>query len=264
MVLKQSILLLAACLLIQPSVGRAEQPFQVRALSYNIHHGAGVDGKLDLKRIAGVIKSAAPDVVAVQEVDKKTRRTGEVDQAAELARLTEMHVVFGGNIRFEGGDYGNAVLSRWPIKRHANHLLPSFDDGEQRGVLEVELELPGGREPLLLYVTHLDYRPADEERFASAAAINALAAKSPGRAAILAGDLNDVPGSRTLRRLEEIWVSASRESLPTVPVGRPARQIDFVLVRPAERWRVVETRVLDEAVASDHRPILAVLELLPE
>jgi len=114
--------------------GSGDAP-RLRVLSYNIHHGEGVDHKLDLQRIAGVIKSVNPDLVALQEVDKGTQRANRVDQPVELARLTGMKVVFGGNIRYEGGDYGNAVLSRLPIKRHKNHLLPLFDDGElpQRG-----------------------------------------------------------------------------------------------------------------------------------
>jgi hypothetical protein len=111
---------------------------RLRVLSYNIHHGEGVDRKLDLPRIASVTKSVKPDLVALQEVDQGTERTVRVDQPAELARLTGLNVVFGGNIRCQGGDYGNAVLSRLPISRHKNHLLPRFDDGEQGGVLQVE------------------------------------------------------------------------------------------------------------------------------
>ena len=236
---------------------------RLRVLSYNIHHGEGVDGKLDLARIAGVIRSVKPDVVALQEVDQRTQRTGGVDQPGELARLTEMRVVFGGNLRLQGGDYGNAVLSRLPIKRHRNHPLPPRDDGEPRGVLEVEIEMPGGATVLLL-ATHLDHRPGDRQRLASAEAINALVLARPTQPALLAGDLNDVPQSKTLGRFGEAWTRAGETVLPTIPVDRPARQIDFILFRPTQRWKTVEVRVLDEATASDHRAIFAVLELLPD
>jgi endonuclease/exonuclease/phosphatase (EEP) superfamily protein YafD len=80
---------------------------------------------------------------------------------------------------------------------------------------------------------------------------------------ILAGDLNALRDSRVLKEFAKAWTHSSREEMPSVPVGKPARQIDYVLLRPAERWRVIETKVLAEAVASDHRAILAVLELLP-
>lgn len=235
---------------------------RLRVLSYNIHHGEGVDRKLDLQRIARVIMSVKPGMVALQEVDKGTQRTNRVDQPAELARLTGMNVVFGANIRYQGGDYGNAVLSRSPIKRHKNRLLPLLDDGEQRGVLEVEVEMPNGGGMLLL-ATHLDHRAGDRERLASAAAINQWVAARAGQPAVLAGDLNDLPDSKTLRRFGTAWTRANEKVLPTIPVNQPNKQIDFILFRPAQRWKVIEVRVLDEAVASDHRAILAVLELLP-
>jgi endonuclease/exonuclease/phosphatase family metal-dependent hydrolase len=246
------------------SVAGAAEPIRLRVLTYNVHHGEGVDGRLDLERIASFIRSAEPDLVALQEVDREVARTGRVDQPGELARLTRMHVAFGANIELQGGEYGNAVLSRFPIVRHANHHLPNVDDGEQRGVLAAEVELPGVAEPLLLLATHLDHRRPDAERLASATAINDLAAKSPrGRPALLAGDLNDTPDSETLARLATAWTRANPKPLPTVPVKRPDRQIDYVLLRPPERWKVVEVRVLEETVASDHRALLAVLELLP-
>src|SRR5688572_12746619 len=81
-------------------------PLRLRVLTYNIHHAEGTDGKLDLARIARVIHEQQPDLVALQEVDVKTRRTGGVDQAAELAKLTGMHVAFGKGIDFQGGEYG--------------------------------------------------------------------------------------------------------------------------------------------------------------
>lgn len=240
-----------------------QKPFRLRVLSYNIHHAEGIDGRLDLRRIAGTITAVAPDVVALQEVDRRTERTERVDQAAELARLTEMHVAFGGNLDYQGGKYGNAILSRFRIARQENHLLPSRDDGEPRGVLEVEIELPGLEGPLLMLATHLDHRRNDLERRESAAAINHLVANRSAQPALLAGDLNDTPESATLKRLASEWSRAGERVLPTVPVDTPKRQIDYVLFRPENRWRVVDVRVLKERVASDHRAILAVLEWLP-
>ena len=69
--------------------------------------------------------------------------------------------------------------------------------------------------------------------------------------AILAGDLNDVPGSPTLKEIGKLWLRTNPEITPTVPVAKPVRQIDYILVRPKDRWKVVETQVMDEAVASD-------------
>lgn len=261
--------LLAVLFLVRNATGQQhepqsnDQPLRLRILCYNIHHGEGIDGKLDLPRIARVIQSVQPDLVSLQELDRGTQRTNRVDQPAELGRLTGMEVVFGGNIRFQGGDYGNAVLSRLPIRSHQNWLLPRFDEGEQRGVLEVEIELPGELGTMVFLATHLDHRRADRERIASAQWINQRITKGKDRPAVLAGDLNAQPDSPTLREFEKVWTRANEQVLPTFPVVQPTRQIDYILFQPAERWQVVEVYVLEEAVASDHRAIFAELKLLP-
>lgn len=252
--------ILLALLTTTPLGASAAEPLQVRVLSYNIHHAEGVDGRLDLARIAKVIESVEPDVIALQEVDQNARRTGAVDQPAELARLTGMQVVFGANIELQGGHYGNAVLTRWPIVHSENHLLPNVDDGEQRGVLLVDVA-PPQQAAVRLLATHLDHRRDERERLASAKMINRLIEKHGEQPAVLAGDLNATPESQTLSELRKAWTPVNEAPLPTIPVARPARQIDFVLYRPAGRWRVIEVRVLEEAVASDHRAIFAVIEL---
>jgi endonuclease/exonuclease/phosphatase family metal-dependent hydrolase len=236
-------------------------PVRLRVLCYNIHHAEGVDGKLDLPRIARVILSMKPDLVALQEVDQKTKRTQNVDQVAELARLTKMKSIFGANIDFQGGHYGNAILSRFPITRHKNHYLPNVDMGEQRGVLESNIKLSKERSVIFL-ATHFDHRRPDQERRASAKFINKMMGEQKNTPAILAGDLNDVASSPTLKEIGKLWLRTNKEITPTVPVTKPVRQIDYILVRPKERWKVVETQVLEEAVASDHRAIFAVIELV--
>ena len=243
--------------------GFADEPIQLRILSYNIHHAEGVDGKLDLERIANVINSARPDVVALQEVDRECSRTGKVNQPKELARLTQMHVAFGANIELQGGQYGNAILSRLPIVEHENQLLPNIDEGEQRGVLMARIELPNEQGNLLFLATHLDHRRDDRERLASSQAINELVQQYNDRPVLLAGDMNDIPESGTIRELEAQWQRTNREPLATIPVDKPTRQIDYVFCRPDRRWKIVNVEVLDEAVASDHRAILATIELQP-
>lgn len=242
-------LLLSACLL------SAQET--VRVLSYNIHHGEGVDARLDLPRIANAIKSVDPDVVALQEVDVQTQRSGGVDQARELARLTGMHVVFGRTIFHQGGLYGNAILSKRPATGFVNHRLPVSDKREPRAVLDAGFEQPDFR----LFATHLDITKAD--RLSALPAIEKAVASHPEATPILlVGDLNDTPNSAVLDGLRQHWSAATLGApLLTIPVDKPARQIDWILFRPASRWKVKEVRVLDEAVASDHRAIFAVMEL---
>jgi len=239
----------------------AAETIVLRVLCYNIHHAEGVDRELDVERIARVINQSQPDLVALQEVDQRVKRTERIDQPKVLARLTKMQVVFGANIDLQGGHYGNAVLSRYPILNNQNHPLPNFDRGEQRGLLETHINVPGLSKPLIFLATHLDHRPDDQERVASATAINSLLKKHKQYPAILAGDFNDVRGSETLQELEKQWTHTVDKSRPTVPVREPSRQIDFVLMRPASGWTIRNFEVLGEAIASDHRAILAILEL---
>jgi endonuclease/exonuclease/phosphatase family metal-dependent hydrolase len=208
-----------------------------------------------------VIRSVEPDLVALQEVDSNVRRTKLLDEPTELARLTGMQFVFGPNIPYEGGLYGNAVLSRWPIVKSTNHRLPTFYAGEQRGVLEVSVQPPNWDQPILVFATHFDYRRGSPERLPSARMINALIAARGDVPALLVGDLNDTPGGSTLRELENQWRQANRHMAVTYPAYGPHKQIDYVMLHPRRYWRVIETRVIDERFASDHRPLLAVLEL---
>ena len=172
-----------------------------------------------------------------------------------------MNFVFGANIPLQGGQYGNAVLSRFPITASTNHFLPCLEDGEQRGVIEVQLEIAATKETVTLYATHLDHRRADQERIESAMFINKLSKKLGQKPALLAGDLNAVPTSEVLQQFKSVWTSANKEPIATIPVKSPSRQIDYVLFRPPARWRITETMSIDEPVASDHLPILTELEL---
>ena len=238
-----------------------DQNLRLRILSYNIHHAEGVDGKLDVPRIAQVILSVDPDLVALQEVDKNTIRTGKVNQDIELSRLTKMNCVFGSNITFQGGQYGNAILSKFPIIKNKNFLLPNVDSGEQRGLLQSQIQI-SNKENVLFFSTHLDHRRSDTERLASAKAINQIISLDNKSPAILAGDFNDVPDSPTLKELGKVWLRTNKKILRTIPASKPSRQIDYIFVQPKERWKIIESQVLDEDTASDHRAIFSIIELI--
>ena len=238
-----------------------DQNLRLRILSYNIHHAEGVDGKLDVPRIAQVILSVDPDLVALQEVDKNTIRTGKVNQDIELSRLTKMNCVFGSNITFQGGQYGNAILSKFPIIKNKNFLLPNVDSGEQRGLLQSRIQI-SNKENVLFFSTHLDHRRSDTERLASAEAINQIISLDNKSPAILAGDFNDVPDSPTLKELGKVWLRTNKKILRTIPASKPSRQIDYIFVQPKERWKIIESQILDEDIASDHRAIFSIIELI--
>ena len=237
---------------------------QVSVLTYNIHHGEGIDAKLDLARIAEVIQSVRPDLVALQEVDVRTERTGRVDQAAELSRLTGMKGVFGKALDYQGGGYGLAVLSRWPILESRTHPLPATEGHEPRALLLTRVQAGHNGPELWFGSTHLDHTQEETNRFNQAQRLDALAAALGTEPVIVGGDFNATPESRVMEMLLNHWIDASAlDPQPTIPSQEPNRRIDYILFRPPNKWKPVETRVLDEDTASDHRPVFAILEYLP-
>lgn len=238
--------------------GSAEAPAAIRVLTYNIHHAEGRDREVDLSRISRVITSVQPDLVALQEVDVGTARTSAVDQVTELARLTGMHAQFGKAMDYMGGGYGVAVLSRWPFLSTKNQPLPSSPDREPRTGLTV-LVRAGKRAPVLQFTsTHFDQaRP--EDRLAQAEYLNELLIRDdvPG---ILAGDTNARPDTEVMKIFEPWWTEALPVDPPlTTTPPRPLPRGDHILFRPAGSWRPIESKVIDETIASDHRPVLVVL-----
>ena len=241
------------------------EPEVVRILAYNIKHGLGMDGKVDLERVASVIRSVEPDVVTLQEIDSVTSRTGLEDQATRLGELTGMQAMFGGFMDYRGGRYGMAELSRYPVVEWQHHRLP--DGAEPRSALAARVELlkPGyGKGPQLVVVgVHLYANAA--ERLAQAGRLVELFADEEAPV-ILAGDFNSIPESKVMRLLEDAggWRRPAKEGQAfTFPSEIPDREIDFILFRPGSRFSVREHRVVEETVASDHRPVLLELEFLP-
>ena len=251
--------LLVLFLLVPTLFLRGEEKPSLRLLTYNIHAGIGVDQKFDLERIAAVIKEVEPQVVALQEVDKETKRSRGIDIAKELSRLTGMKHVFGPAISIGGGEYGNALLTTLPIEGSDTIAIPREVDTEHRSLLSVDLRFHG--ETIQILATHLCHQQQVNREAAAAFIATQIAPKERG--SFLMGDLNALPDSEPLRRLMEAgWILPPGKPAFTVPVDEPTRQIDYVLYRGAvgQAVTVKEVRVLEERVASDHRALLAVFE----
>lgn len=253
------------CIAIVSLFGCADtQPVTIRVLTYNIHHGEGLDGQIDLARIARVIRDADADLVALQEVDRGVERTQRIDQPAVLAALTGRRAIFEKNIEYQGGEYGNAVLSRLPVEHHENHYLPKSRPNEQRGLLEVQVRVGGAK--LVFFATHFDHRADDGERLASVAMLKELVEQQRGLPVIVAGDLNALPGSRVIADMDtfltDSFVVAGEPGL-TYPADEPERRIDYVMHNGRLGLRCVAHRVIAELVASDHRPVLTTFAVSP-
>jgi endonuclease/exonuclease/phosphatase family metal-dependent hydrolase len=239
-----------AILLLAPFQLFAEAP-RLRVLTYNIHHGEGTDRKFDLERLAKIIRAAEPDVVAIQEIDRKTRRAAGVDQASELGKLTGMHAEFGKAMDYSGGEYGQAILTRDKPMKVQVHALPHGPMREPRVAVAVTLKPRNGFPELVFIGTHLCHQ-SNDDRVAQAKEINEAYPSDSKLVAILAGDLNARTDTPPMREFGEQW----RDTIPA------RNKIDYVLVRPGDPWRVIEAKVIPEPVASDHDPILVVLEWL--
>lgn len=234
---------------------------RLTVLSYNIHHAEGVDGKLDLARIANVIRTANPDLVALQEVDDRTKRTGTVNQTEELGRLTGMRAVFAQAMSYQGGGYGQAILSRWPIQQRSVVTLPQQPDREPRISVVARLKVNGTGPEIVFAGTHLEHQ-LEEIRVQQARRLHQILSTNTVPT-IVAGDFNSIPESAPMQIFANGWTDAAgSDPQPTIPSAAPKKRIDYILLHPVSAWRVIRTEVLSEAVASDHRALLTVLELV--
>ncbi len=241
-----ALLVLPGC---QAGAVKPQTPGMLRVLTYNIHHGEGTDKVFDYPRLAKLINDLAPDLVALQEVDVGTERVLGVDQAALLGKLCKMHHAFGQAMPYQGGRYGDAILSRFPIESVAVHPLPYQFEQEPRTAVEVRVT-PEGIGPITFVSTHLCHQKV-ENRVQQTQRIKSLFPKQGGNPTILAGDFNARPGSDPMQVLVDAgWKDAVA----------PRSVIDYVLVRSCDPWKVKEVTILDETVVSDHKPVLVVLE----
>ncbi|WP_417381416.1 endonuclease/exonuclease/phosphatase family protein [Gimesia sp.] len=242
----------------------AEQTQTLRVLCYNIHYGQGTDGKYDVARLAKVIKQTKPDLVALQEVDVGVKRSGRVHEAQRLAELTGLAVRFGPTQHYEGGLFGNAVLTRLPILDVMIQPLPYTESTPQlvtypRGAIIVTVRGQNGK-PLRFISTHFQHN-LPKDRIEEAKAINRHFTLDSDIPTILAGDMNATPDAEPIQILLKQWTNAIDEAAtPTAPSTKPRSRIDYIFYRPAADFEVIETKVIDEPLASDHRPVFAILK----
>ena len=233
-------------------------PVVLRVMSYNVHVGTGMDKKLDLARIAEVIRKEDADLVALQEVDRGVERTSRVDQIKELARLTRMEYAFAHNLNYQGGQYGVAVLSRFPILSVDHRRYRNLREAERRGLIRVEVEVGGQR--INFVTTHLDYKDDDNRLFETKQLLDAL--KGVTTPLVIAGDFNDEPRGSSyklmLKQFNDAWPQGAADGL-TYPADKPVKRIDYIFLRGGNLR--VRRAWIPQTLASDHLPLVADLEL---
>lgn len=234
----------------------------IKVLTFNIYHGETMNHDFNLDVIANVIKNADADFVAMQEVDFKTNRAKKYDLVTELAYRTKMIGLFGKAMDYDDGEYGEGVLSKYTFFKTRNVALPYSPGNEPRAALEVNT-IVDNKDTIAFIATHLDHLDKETDRVKQALKINQVFQnlKYPS---ILAGDLNATPDSETINILEEMWTPSYKKDklLYTYPSDDPKLKIDYIMFYPKERWKVINTTVIADTIASDHCAYLVTLELL--
>ena len=242
---------------------------KLTVISYNIHHGEGIDKVVDLQRIADLIKSNNADFVGLQEVDRGVERTSKIDIVDSLAKLTGMYYSFYKNINYQGGKYGNAILSRYKIICDTNLYYNMIREGEQRGLLQIEVKI--NSDTVIFMNTHIDYREDDTERLLNVGELIQTSLKFTKYPIIVCGDFNDVPTSRTIKKMREyftdVFLALNKDSVKTFPTEAPDKKIDYIFIldknldiNKSNTLKIINAQVI-QSIASDHLPIMAQFEI---
>lgn len=245
-----------------PPMLPATEPFRV--MTYNIHHGVGEDGILEMERIAALIIAEGADIVGLQEVDKGTTRVGGRDLAREIAELAGYHHVFYGR-PYQGGQFGNAILSRFPIKSSDEVILPQTTGTELRRAVRAIINVDG--RDFSFWTTHLAAAAADEpERLLCVELFNELLSKEKAPA-VCTGDFNDFPDGNVHLLMKEKWHDAWElvgvGKGYTFPARGPNRRIDYVYLQQGAPIETLRAWV-PMSLASDHLPLVVEMRLLEE
>ena len=225
----------------------------VRVMTWNIHGGGPSRRKRDLDRVVGFIRRHAPDIVALQEIDAR-RKTGLTEPAFEyLKDALGTHAAEARVITAPDGDYGHAVISRWPLRDTVLHDV-SIEGREPRAAVETTVETPHG--PLHIVAAHLGL--SFRERRHQAALLAKLGQSGPERSLIV-GDFNDWIWRGSVQcALAECMAERSHQK--TFPAWLPVFALDRVYCRPSE---IFVRSWTDPAArwSSDHLPVIADLRL---
>ena len=246
----------------------------MKILTYNIHGGTGMDGVLDLSRIAAVIKSQHADFICLNEVDVHCVRTGRIDTLAELQRLLGIHGHFACALKMtaprypeqgdEIGEYGNAFFSPHAFEIVKEFMLPGLPEMEPRICTVALIQAP---QPFYAVATHFCWEPKYAEyRIAS---VQKIIEETAGLASaqcpvILCGDLNANPTEPEIELLRKSFLLYGETTgfLPTHPADNPTEIIDYICVAPKRNFHFTNIEVIKETTASDHRPLAAEISAL--
>lgn len=248
-------------------VQAVDTAIELDVMTYNIRIASPPSlgwGHTDLHAVADVINRERPDLVALQEVDAYTERSGKAShQAKELAAMTGMYWHFAKAVDRNGGDYGVAVLSRFPIASAQSFRLPVHkgSDGEIRGCALITVLIGGQKVGFMS--AHLDHQ-SDRDRQLQVRAINRILKKYKKLPVIFGADLNMEHRNPVMRMLEPQISFLCDSCALTFPSDTPRVTLDYLMLNKAamEHFEKISYRVVAETYASDHRPVVSRLRLI--
>lgn len=217
-----------------------------RIMTYNIHHGEGMDDVIDISRIGQIILDANPDIAGLQEVDSIVERSQNLDIMQLLAKQTNMHAVFGHSILLGEGKYGNGILSKEKPIQTLKISLPGADEARSAIVAEFE--------EYVVVNTHLSLDAKEREESVDMITKAISDYKKP---VFLLGDLNDTPESKPMKLLENNWQVLTDTTIHTFPSIEPDCTIDYIWGYRSKgcSYEVDKNQVVKNEIASDHRPL---------
>ena len=244
--MKENLLFIFAALFIFS----AQAQNTLKLMSYNIKNANGMDNVCNFQRIANVINNTSPDVVAIQEVDSMTNRSGQKYVLGEIAERTQMHGYFAPAIDYDGGKYGIGLLTKQVPLRLQSLPLPGRE--EARTLILAEFA------DYIYCCTHMSL--TEEDRMKSLELVKAFTSSST-KPLFLAGDMNAEPESGFIKELQKDFQILSNPKQHTFPAPDPKETIDYIatLKQNAKGFAVISAKVINEPMASDHRPILVEL-----
>lgn len=225
----------------------------IKVVTYNIHRGINKSNKLDLDGVTEVIMGIGADIVALQEVERFSIRTGFKDQIGYIAEKLSMNYAYGKSINILNGQYGNAILTRYPIEEYEVKQL--YSEGETRTLLRVALSINGSR--IQVYNTHLGLNSSEREK--QIREIIDITANADNY--ILAGDFNsavDKLDAVTGKLKDAALYDVNKYRIPTFDNGDITERIDYIFL--SEKFKIVGYEVL-KSDASDHYPVTVVVKL---
>lgn len=240
----------------------------IKVMTYNVKHCSpyiqGVsEPAVDMQGTADAINLGAPDIVLIQEIDRKTKRSNGVDQVAELAKMTGfVYFYFSKAQDYQGGEYGDAIFSKYPLRDKGTYDLPRKEiEGVYVGYATLgKATVTVGGHTITIANTHL--ATTQENRDIQLPYLDELL-KGGKYPVILGGDMNATPYNSTIKTLDSYGFvrSGVGENVFTIPSTGPTKELDFICFRPADTFAVIEHQVITGTNASDHLPVVSHIKM---